>query len=53
MAGERVAVGLLPGLLVAGWHLLPAGMDQAQALSTGTNPKGFVSVQVGMLHKVS
>ena len=53
MGGERVALGLLPGPAVVGRHLLPVGMDQVQALSTGTNPNGLVGVRVGTLHKVS
>lgn len=48
-----VVVGLLPGPVAAGRHLLLVGVDQVQALRTGTNPNGFVGVQVGMLREVS
>lgn len=44
--------GLLPGPAMVGTSP-PCADGLVQALSTSTNPNGFIDVQGGMLHKVS
>lgn len=47
----EVGCGLLPGPAMVGTSHCGDGL--VQALSTGTNPNGFIDVEAEMLHKVS